>query len=253
MRKPWILLWCLVPVGAVAWHFGPGQRWLAADVAGEALQRAQAAEAAGDWESAAAGYGAALESLPVGNALTRERLQLAEARAAVRSGELVEGEDSLEKLLAELDVEGRSADAIGTAARHELASAGYYTAWLMRLEGATADEWKPEAERARQQFRLLAEQLKAIAGPEGRAAQENLEATIRLEQMDLSELIARPLPKNCPNCCKNLCQKKRKQFQSRCNNPSSGKPSQKEGPQDARREIQRSQSAGLNERGERGS
>jgi hypothetical protein len=207
----------------------------------------------GDWESAAAGYGAALQALPVGDSLARETLQLAEARAAVRAGQLIEGQDSLEKLLAELDADGRAGDEIGTAVRHELATAGYYTAWLMRLEGAVADEWKPEAESARQQFRLLAEQAQAAARPAARAARENLEATIRLEQMDLSELMACPLPKNCPNCCKNLCQKKRKQCQSRCNEPSPGKPSQKDEPKDARREIKRSQSAGLNERGERGS
>ena len=144
------------------------------------------------------------------------------------------------------------ADLHATAVRHEIAMTGYHTAWLMRLEGAAAEEWKPEAERARQHFRLLAEQAKT-AGDEPTAFHKNLEATIRLEQMDLSELRARPLPRRCPNPnrCRNLSQRKRKQCQSRCNSPGKKKgkgKKKKKGPSDIRKKIKKQNGAGLNRR-----
>ncbi|MEN6451692.1 MAG: hypothetical protein ABFC96_14465, partial [Thermoguttaceae bacterium] len=121
----------------------------------------------------------------------------------------------------------------------ELAESSYYAAWIMRLEGATPDEWKPEAERARQQYRLLAERADVDKDATSELFQRNLEATIRLEQMDFNTLLAKPLPKKCCNC-KNLSQRKRKQCQSQCKKPGGKKE------KDARKEI--NNGAGLNQR-----
>jgi hypothetical protein len=159
----------------------------------------------------------------------------------------------LEKTLRELEEAGSGNSPLGIATRHELATSSYYAAMIMRLEGGAPEDWKPEAERARQQFRLLAEQTES----ESPAAvmQQNLEATIRLEQMDLSELLARPLPKNCPNPKKNLCQRKRKQCSDRCNNPSDGQKKSSEKPEekDTRGEIKKSNEAAIYIRGGKGS
>jgi hypothetical protein len=82
----------------------------------------------------------------------------------------------------------------------------------MRLEGAQADEWLQPVESARQNFRLLAEEARDEKATED--YEKNLEATIRLARMDLSELQGMPLPKFCSGC-KNVSQKCRSQCQSK--------------------------------------
>jgi hypothetical protein len=65
----------------------------------------------------------------------------------------------------------------------------------MRLEGQPAEVWEPEIEGARQNYRLLAEQA-AARGDAGalKKNQEDLESSIRLARMELSELQGLPLP-----------------------------------------------------------
>ena len=111
-----------------------------------------------------------------------------QARSRIRSGEILEGQEQLEKLLALLSNEPAGSAALATDAFHELATASYYAAWIMRLEGATVDEWKPEAETARQLFRFLAERARQSGDGDAETFEKNLENTIRLEQMDLSAL-----------------------------------------------------------------
>lgn len=251
MIRALILLVILSPIAAVAWHFGPGQSQLAFDRAQILVNRAEAARENEQWEQAVALLDEALNALPEEETPTtkarQQQILFAQAKAKVQSGQILEGEEQLALLLEEL--EGGSDQEMLAAVRHELGTTGYYIAWLMRLEGATAEEWKPEADRARQHFRLLAEQ----AGPsddEPTAFHKNLEAVIRLEQMDLSELKAKPLPKKCPNpsCCQNLSQRKREQCQSRCQAPGEKKGGKEKEPNDARKSINEENGAGLNER-----
>lgn len=259
MKMSLFIFWLLVPVGVIAWHYGPGQAQLQRDRAGGPLREARAAAADEDWSRAADLYGAAAKALPEENIADRRRLELAQAHYRMRAGELIQAQEQLEKLLSHLGAaEDRDPD-LTESVRHELATTSYFTAWLMRLEGATAEEWKPEAERARQQYRLLAEKVDdeqperaAAADDRADAFKKNLESTIRLEQMDLSVLMSMPLPKDCPKNCKNLSQRKRKQCQSRCKGEGKGKK-KKEGKKDARQEIKKQKGAGLNARGEGGS
>jgi hypothetical protein len=138
-------------------------------------------------------------------------------------GELPEAIQDLDTLLADARRDGAQTK-LEREIRGTLASAQYYVGWLMRLEGAEPDEWLLPVESARQHFRLLAEQA---PDPDALAdCEKNLEATIRLARMDLSELEGLPLPKFCSGC-KNVCQKCRGQRQSRVEKP----PEQK---QDAR-------------------
>jgi hypothetical protein len=41
--------------------------------------------------------------------------------------------------------------------RETLGKAHYYATWVLKMNGAAEDEWRPFAERARQLFRYLAE------------------------------------------------------------------------------------------------
>jgi hypothetical protein len=228
MVRALLVIWVLVPVGLAAWHFGPGQRQLARDKAGDLLRQAEAAEASQEWSEASGLYSDAAARLPEGDQAERNRLQLLQARARIRSGEILEGQEQLQKLLALLSNEPAGSPALVTDAFHELATAGYYAAWIMRREGATAEEWKPEAETARQLFRFLAERAEKTGDGDAEIFQKNLENTIRLEQMDLNTLLAKPPPKKCNcNCCKNLSQRKRKQCQSKCQNKGPNKEEDK--------------------------
>lgn len=244
MKRAFLATWLLCPIALVAWHFGPGARHLARDRAGDGWRAARAAESAEHWEQAAALYQSARDLLPTDDP-DRDRLELAEARSRINAGQVIEGQEQLQKLIDKLEADPRANPALMNQAAAELADSSYYAAWIMRLEGATAEEWKPEAERARQQFRLLAEQAETAGNPQAGALKGNLEATIRLEQMDLSTLLAKPLPKKCGNC-KNLSQRKRKQCQSQCRNSGN-----KEAKKDARRLIHND--AGLNQREGKGS
>jgi hypothetical protein len=239
-------LWLAIPAVALAVHFGPGRAWLERDDAAALVREAEKQGEEGNWEEAAAKYAAALIALPAGPAEERQRLEVALGRALVMSGSMIEGQDRLEKTLAELTEAGQDLSPIAQSARYELATSSYYAAWLMRLEGATAEEWKAEAEVARQNFRLLAETSVSTVseGSDASPFERSLEATIRLEQMDLSELLAKPLPKNCPNCKQGLCQKKRKQCASRCNSEGKKKGEKKE-EQDARKDVKKTNNAGL--------
>jgi len=242
--------WLIVPLAALGLHYGLGQGAMQRDLAAEHARDARRAADSEDWSLAAVAYSVARSQWPEDSRNGRWRLELAEAGAQIRSGELIAGQEQLETLLEEMEND-LSADAtLRAAVRHDLATSSYYAAWIMRLEGAETDEWKQEAERARQQFRLLAEQADEIYGPgstEKRTAQENLEATIRLEQMDLRTLMARPLPKNCCSNCNGLCQKKRKQSASRCKSSQEDDGKKKKGqqPDDARQEIKKTNSAGV--------
>jgi hypothetical protein len=214
-KKLFITLWLLLPILALAFHYGPGQRRLAQDQVAAKIAAAQAAEKEGDWKAAVAAYTDALSLLPAGQTAARNKLQLAHANARMFSGDLPEAILELESLLTDM-LKGNSSAGAVREVRGTLASAQYYAGWLMRLEGAAAAEWTLQTEQARQNFRLLAEQTRKDPAL-SLDYEKNLEATIRLERMDLSELQGLPLPKQCQGC-KNCSQKCRSQRESKCKN-----------------------------------
>jgi len=212
MRKTILFaLWLLVPVALLAYHFGPGQSRLAQDRAARKIAEARALEAKEDWQAAYEVWGAALAATPQDKTAARLQLQLAQARTRMYTGELPEAMEDMDKLLTEAQRSGADKK-MQQEIRSTLATAQYYAGWLMRLEGAPSEEWLQPVESARQNFRLLAEEAK-----DSKAAKDfekNLEATIRLARMDLSELQGMPLPKFCSGC-KNVSQKCRSQCQSK--------------------------------------
>jgi hypothetical protein len=244
MRKRLLIgIWLLVPVVLLAVHYGPGQQGIARDRAAEKLALAQAAEKSEAWADAMQHYADALAALPSTDAKPRYQIRLASAKARLFSGELPEAKADLEGLLADAQKSGADASLVREI-RSNLASAEYYAGWLMRLEGAATEEWMAETESSRQHFRLLAEQTQSQP-PASLATdyQKNLEAVIRLELMDLSELKGLPLPKQCKNCS-NCSSKCRKQRESACKNPGNSKS------EDAREKIakEKQQGAGKSSR-----
>jgi hypothetical protein len=214
------LAWLLDEDRAATARAAAAEAIAAGDAAGamEALSAAEAALQAAHGEDAAG---------PAASELARLR-----ARSAIAAGDLVGGAAALGALLRE---EGAT-----PGLRHEAAASLFNLAWGMRLEGAARDEWMPLAEEARQHFRLLAE---TAGGELAAAAARNLEATLRLQRMDLSELQGLPLPKDCKGC-KNLSQRQRKQRQNPGRQPSSQPSEQK--AQDARTEIREQHDRGAN-------
>jgi hypothetical protein len=235
MKKRFLwVAWILVPVAAAAVHYGPAKPLEARDDAARHIRSAEAAAAAEKWEDAAAEYAAARVALPpTAERTERTRLSIMEAKMRIEGGDFVEGESALENILADEQAAPDGDAALAEQARNELGTVQYLTAWMMRLEGAGADEWKPVAEDSRQNFRLMAES----GGSDAEAQKKNVEAVIRLEQMDLTELQALPFPKKCCGNCKGCCQGKRNQRLSQ--GKGKGKPQD-----DARKQI-KSDSAGM--------
>ena len=121
--------------------------------------------------------------------------------------------------------------------RSSLANAQYHIGWLMRLELAEKKEWMEPLDKARQNFRLLAEESAKTDAKASEDHQKNLEAVVRLARMDLSDVQALPLPKKCQGN-KNVCSKC--QGQKKSNKP---KEHEKEGgrPRCQRRQAPRRQ------------
>jgi hypothetical protein len=239
MKRKFLLLWLLLPVPVIALHYGPGQRWLTRDDAGRLIVKARAAESRGSFSEAAACYLEAASKLGHDDGPAMTRCQIAAARARVADGDATDALEKMDAILDAKDFELQPAD-VQREARDLYASTSYYSAWVMRLEGAPHDEWSAIAEDARQQLRMIAE---SKSSSDGDAPDKNLEAAVRLERMSLSELMAKPLPKSCQSMCnKSLSKKMNKRCESKCNKPGV-KPGQQ--PKDIRNDPKKSR--GLSE------
>ena len=197
MRNMLLVGWLLLPIGAWAFHEGPGQDLTALETSDAVLVAAHAAAADGDWQAAIRHYEDALGKLPAsfdegaGRAVfQRVRLELNKAR--MQASQLPTAREELATLVEQMEEEKDGDPRLLAEARQELARSQFYTTWLMRLEGVAREEWEPEIEAARQNWRLLAEQ----AGDEQVAAthRQDLEAAIRLSRIEIADLQGLPLP-----------------------------------------------------------
>jgi hypothetical protein len=173
-----------------------------------AAEQAAYASASEQWSATAASFEQVEERLGEGNTDVLGELQWAKARAKVRAGDVWDGAADLEALLDRTQASDNPNDAkLALAAREELAAACYFGARLLRLEGKPASLWRPQAIRARQHFRFLAEDA-ALDGSDPtavRALEDNVERSINLELMDFSELEGQPLPKESPRQARGNC------------------------------------------------
>lgn len=199
-----LLGWLLAAGGALAYHFGPGQEQARLDTAAKLADAAAVA----DGSAAVDQLNAALSTLPTGRTAEGRALRLAKAKAMMSASQLPEANAELQTLVDELAADPAADPKLVADARDTLANSQYYVTWLMRLEGEGPAAWEPEIEAARQAYKLLAEQADA-RGDWASAARhkEDLEAAVRLARMDLSELQAKNLPKQCKGCCS--CKSKR--------------------------------------------
>lgn len=202
MRRFLIAGWLLMPVGAWAYHEGPGQEGLQLDGVDAELVRAERAVAAEKWADAVKHYEAAFKELPDLDTPARvraaKRIELSKAKARLEASQLIDARTELMEIVAELEAavgtENEANDLLAEA-KEAFANAQYYYTWLMRLEGYPRSEWEPELEVSRQNFRLLAEQADDRGdGPASAKHSEDLEAAIKLGQLDLEELQGLPLP-----------------------------------------------------------
>lgn len=195
MRTLVLVGWLMVPVGVLAYHYGPGQERMRLDDVAGLLRAADRQAADEDWAAAAQTYGEALRLLPADRVPESRRIRLERAKAQMLARQLPEAHADLKTLVDELKQDGKSDPQLLAEARSTLANSQYYLTWLMRLEGEPREAWEPEVEAARQTYRLLAEQAEAggdttLAGKH----QQDLESAVRLARMDLGELQGLPLP-----------------------------------------------------------
>jgi hypothetical protein len=196
MKKFLVLLWILLPLPVVVLHFGRGQQWLANDKASAFLKQAEIAEHREDWQQADQLYREAAKSLNPESHDLKLRVELAQVRTHFRMGDAMAAIDGADKLLEEKAMANMPAD-FQRESRELAGRIHYYAGWVMRLEGASRDLWMEEAELARQNFRLLAEQQQAAgdgANDNPTKQKENLESAVQLQRLSMTELMARPLP-----------------------------------------------------------
>lgn len=207
-------LWAAIPVAALAFHLGPGQKLGQKDVAASHIAAAEKAFELENWQLALDEYSKARGVLPDDAAKVRDTIELAEAKTRLEGGDFFEAGNQLEALLEKEEAKAAPDEEFLRQIREQIGQTAYYSAWVMRLEGAAPEEWRIETTRARQQYRYLGETVADTSFK--KTSTDNLEAVVRLEQMDISELRGLPLPKKCENCS-NCSGKKREQRMSKSN------------------------------------
>ena len=196
MRNILLSCWLVLPVGAWAYHEGPGRDCAALEATSAVAAAAYEAAEAGDWELAVREYQAALEALPTDPDAYDERvghrLVIELNKARMQSQGLIEARDELASLVETMQAAPDADDSLLRDARQALARAQFLKTWLMRLEGLDRKVWEPEIEAARQNWRWLAEQAPTEA--EKTLHCEDLEAAVRLARMEMEDLQGLPLP-----------------------------------------------------------
>lgn len=209
MRTFLMVIWLMLPAVVGAYHFGPGQQGIKLDKAARALASARAAADKGDWSAAMSDYDAALGLIDAkANPRLEKSIRLGKAQAQMFAGQLPESAADLESLVTDLESDAQADSKTRDEALSSLANAKFYMTWLKRLEGLGESEWQPDVENARQSYRRLAEEAEKAGNTKlASTYRENLEGTIRLARMDVSELQGLPIPKQCQNCKSGQCKK----------------------------------------------
>jgi hypothetical protein len=196
MRNLLLVTWLALPIGAWAYHEGPGQDRLALEAADAVLVAAHAAADGADWKGAVKRYEEALKALPKDpdafDQRTAQRIQIELNKARMLASDLPTAREELETLVEQMTGEPKTDPQLLAEARQALARAQFYSTWLMRLEGLDRAEWEPEIEAARQNYRLLAEQAGDAEAKQKH--QGDVEAAIRLARMEIEDLQGLPLP-----------------------------------------------------------
>lgn len=213
-----LTLWCLIPIGLLAYHYGPGRERQELDASAAILKAAEKETAEENWPAVIEAYEQTLSKLPKTNITEARRIRLELAKARMEASELPKAREELAALVEEIAGDPNADPALRDEAISTLASSRFYMTYLMKLEGLPDSEWEPEIEAARQEQKLLVKRA-TEAGDSKAAAKhaDDLEATIRLARMDPEELYGKAIPKQCSSC-----------NSGKCNNPGK-KPGKKPG------------------------
>lgn len=207
MRSILLVFWLTLPALAGVYHFGPGQTGIKMDRVAQLVDKAKAASAAENWADALAAYEKALDLVDSkANPQLSQSIRLGKAQSQMFAGQLPEAAADLESLVTDMQGDSTADSQTRDEALSSLANAKFYLTWLKRLEGLGEADWLPDVENARQSYRQLAEDAeKAGNTAAAQTYRENLEGTIRLARMDVSELQGQPIPKQCQGCKSGQC------------------------------------------------
>ena len=198
MRVVLIVAWLFVPILFLGFHFGsPGKRLQTLDQVDQVLTQAKLSAADENWEIALAKYEEALTLIPPEMKQENRRVMLEKCKAQMMHRQLPQAHGNLQTMLDDMLQEPKDDrdQKLINETRSALANSQYYMTWLMRLEGEPEERWMPEIESARQHYKLLAEQSNETGDSASASKfQEDLESSIRLARMDLTELQGLPLP-----------------------------------------------------------
>ena len=135
MRTLLFVVWMLIPVGALAYHLGPGQGDLKSDRAAQLLAQADSWVAEEQWPKAIENYKEALDLLPEDDLATQRKTRLELAKCEIHNSGLPQANEDLKVLVQELMDDPESDPQILSESRIALANSQFYITWLMRLEG----------------------------------------------------------------------------------------------------------------------
>lgn len=224
MKKYFVLLWMLLPVPVLVFHYAKGRELMEMDVARDCVRRGEAAEKAGDLVAAEKFYREAATHVTADRPELKMRVGLAIIRTEARTGGVVAALDDAERMLAD-EAFAAMPSAFRAEAVETLSRIHYHAAWVMRLEGANRELWMEESEQARQGYRALVETgLEGASESRIRSAKEDLESAVALQRLSYGALVARPLPaegKCMANC--NLSEKMNERRKKR-GKKGAGKP-----------------------------
>ena len=202
-----LTLWCLVPLGLLAYHYGPGQTGLKLDAAAAALDQATSNAASSEWKGAISSYEHALVKLPKERVDEARRIRLELAKARMEAAELPKAREELAVLAEELAQDPNAHAGLRDEALATLATSRFYMTYLMKLEGLPDSDWEPEIEAARQERKLLVQRATEAGDTEAaKKHADDLESAIRLARMEPEELYGKAIPKQC-NCKSGKCNK----------------------------------------------
>ena len=195
MRIMLIVAWLFAGLGGVIYHYGPGQEKLEVDQISGLLRQARQSATAKDFTKAVGLFDEALAEMPSDKITESRVVALEKAKAQMMASQLPKARASLESLLSEVRSDDQADPEFVADVQSTLANSQYYMTWLMRLEGQSEEMWKPEIEAARQHYAQLTKDAKKIGNDKLlKTSLEDLESSIRLARMDLSDLQALPLP-----------------------------------------------------------
>jgi len=103
MRKLLIFIWLLVPLGAAAYHFGPGQQSIKIDQATTHIALAEKHLKNNQFDEAVIEFDKAIRLLPKENITANNRLRLEKAKAQMQCSQLPEAYIELLSMLSSQD------------------------------------------------------------------------------------------------------------------------------------------------------